>query len=481
MSKKRAVSATLWSAAEIVLRQGVQFVVAIFLARLITPEEFGIVALLYLFMGLGLTFADGGFSSALIQRQDITHVDESTVFWFNILIALVVALILWSLAPAIAQFYDVKVLEPLTRIMSLNIPLGALGSIHQTVLTKRLEFSTLLQVGAISVLFSGSVAVVLAWQGYGVWALAAHILATTAATSTLLWIFSGWRPGIIFSSHSVRRLFGFGSYMLASAILEITYSRLYTLLIGKFYSLVELGFYERAANTKQAPANMLGAVIGRVALPLFSERAHDKQRLTGGVSRALRGAMLINVPMMLGLAVVAEPLIVTLFGKQWLSAVPILQVLCLAGVFWPLHVINLNALLAQGHSQLFFRLEVIKKVLGIAIITVASFSGVMAIAWSQVIFAALAFLINAHYSKVYLNYSAIEQIGDFLPVMLIAAIMSVVVYGAGLMIGDGLAMPSLLALQAGVGILVFLLLGFVFRLKSINEATIMLMAINKTD
>lgn len=466
--KQRAISATLWSGADIFLRQGLQFGVSIALARLLSPDEFGTIALLYLFTGLASAFVDSGFSAALVQRQDVTHTDESTVFWFNLAIGALVALVLWVAAPAIAAFYALPILVPLTAVMALNIFFSSLGSIHGTLLTKRLDFRTQMKVGSITTVTSGAVAVYLAWRGYGIWALAAQTLVATVVTTALLWVFNRWRPALVFSRASSRRLFGFGGYLLASSLLDIIYNRVNTLLIGKFYGVRELGFYNRADGTKQLPVGVLTGILARVAFPIFSAATHDKAQLRRGVQLALRGMMLINVPMMLGLVAVAEPLVLTLFGAQWLPSVPIMQVLCLGGVLWPLHVINLNVLMAQGYSDLFFRLEVAKKLLGTGLLAVGCYYGVMGIAWSQVVFGVLAFAMNAHYTKRHLDYGTVAQMRDFLPTVAIALPMAVVLYWLGTRLGMTPAM-QLISLTA-LGALIFLVLAWVFRVAALHDA-----------
>ena len=417
-------TAVFWSGADLFLRHGLQFGISIALARLLSPDEFGTVALMFLFTGIASAFVDGGFSSALIQRQDISHTDEATVFWFNLAMGAAMAVALLVAAPVIAGFYARPILEPLTVVMAANVFLSALGSIHVTLLTKRLDFRTQMKIGAMATLASGCVAVMMALHGYGVWALASQTLIATGTTCGLLWILNPWRPSKTFSGASARRLFRFGGYLMISALLDICYSRLYTLLIGRFYGVRELGLYERADSTVQLPAGVLTGIFSRVAFPLFSAASHDRKKLRHGVQLSVRVMMLVNVPTMLGLAAVAEPLVLTLFGVQWLSAVPVLQVLCLGGVFWPLHVINLNALMAQGHSHLFFRLELAKKLLGLVLLIGGTLYGVMGVAWSQVVFGILAFFINAYYTKQHLKYGVTAQMKDFVLILTVGLLMS---------------------------------------------------------
>lgn len=465
--KNKSLSAVLWSGVDIFTRRGMQFIISLILARLLTPEEFGTIAVLYLFTGVAGTFVDSGFSSALIQRQDITHTDESTVFWFNLLMGFLVAVILWSLAPWVASFFDLAVLTPLAKVMAVNVFISALGAIHNTLLIKKLDFKLPMKIGAISTFLSGVAAVFLAMNNYGVWALAIQAMIATILTTSLLWFFSPWRPQMVFSLFSARRLFGFGSYLLLSGLLDTIYNRAYTLLIGKFYSIRELGFYNRAEGTKQLPVGLLNDVFSRVAFPVFSEAAHDKQKLRRGVQLALRSMMLINLPVMFGLMATAEPVVVTLFGSQWLPSVPMLQVLCLVGALWPLHVINLNVLMAQGHSRLFFRLEIIKKIVGTVFLIIGAQFGVLGIAWSQVFFGVAAFLINAHYTRLYLDYGFVQQILDFLPAATVAAIMAIIVYALGLVI----ILPDYLILlaQLSIGAAFFIGCSYLSNLQAFND------------
>ena len=474
MLKKKAITATLWSGADIFLRQGLQFIIAVVLARLLSPEEFGTIALLYLFAGLAGAFVDSGFSAALIQSQDVTHTDESTVFWFNLGTGALMASGLWLLAPWFADFYRMPILIPLTGILALNLFVSALGSVHSTLLTKRLNFKTPMKIGAIATTVSGAAGILMAWKGYGVWALAVQTLVSTILTTLLLWAFNTWRPALAFSLASARRLFGFGGYLLMSSLLDIAYSRIYTLLIGKLYGVRELGFYNRADSTKQMPVGVLTGILSRVALPIFSTASGDKEKLRRGVRHALRGMMLVNVPMMLGVMATAEPLVNALFGGQWLPSVPPLQVLALAGLLWPLHVINLNVLMAQGHSRLFFKLEVVKKLVGTGLLLIGAAYGVMGIAWSQVAFGVLAFGINAHYTRLHLNYSAWQQIQDFLPVVLISVFMALPVYSLGNLLPWHAAL--VLLAQVSVGVTLFIVGCALFRIEAYRDAREMIAA-----
>ncbi len=410
------------------MRQGVQFVVSVVLARILAPEDFGVIAMLAMFVGVAGIFIDGGFSSALIQRQNTTLADESTVFFFNLGMGAVTALLLCGAAPWIAAFFKTPVLQYLTYAMAFNLFVGAFGSIHSTLLTKEMNFKTLAKVGAVSSLAAGVVAVYMASQGYGVWSLAGNIVVSGILTVLLLWLWHPWRPAWTISGESLTSFFRFGGYQMAAALTDVFSTNLYLVLIGKLYSAKDLGFYSRAQNTQQLPITLMVGIVNRVAFSTFATVKDDKERLVRGLRQALALSMLINTPVMLGVIILAEPLVTTLFGAQWLPSVPMLQVLGLGGLLWPLHVLNLNILVAQGRSDLFFRLTMAKKVFTISLTVVASLYGVMAVAWAQVAISVLAYFANAHYTKALLSYSGWKQLSDLKVVTLAVVPMAIVVY-----------------------------------------------------
>ncbi|MGJ0507140.1 MAG: lipopolysaccharide biosynthesis protein [Methylocystis sp.] len=414
MTATRAVSATFWSVVDILLRQGVQFAISVVLARLLLPSDYGTVALLALFVGVAGVLAEGGMSSALIQRPDVADDDLSTVFWFNLSAATIGAAVLWLIAPAIAALFDKPVLEPLARAMGVNLIVATCGSIQQALFTRRLDFRPVTIASVVSMLLSGGVAIGAAWHGFGVWALAAQTLTASAATTLMLWQQSRWRPKPIISLASARRLFGFGGYMLASALLDVAFNQGYTLIIGRLYGAGEVGLYGRGQSTAQLPSTMLNSIISRVAFPLFS-RAVSREQLSETMQFSVQTTMLINAPTMLGLAAVADPFVLTAFGEPWRPCVPILQILCISGLLMPLHVINLQALIALGCSNLFFRLELVKKSVGLLALLVAAREGATGIAWAMLIASFFAYYVNAFYSHRLTGYGLLRQIGDVTP------------------------------------------------------------------
>jgi len=408
----KTASATKWSALDVFMRQGVQFAVSIVLARILTPEDFGVVAVLTLFIAVAAVFIDGGLSSALVQRQNTTHADESTVFFFNLGMGAVSGLLLCAAAPWIAIFFELPVLRYLSYAMALSLFVGAFGSIHTALLTKEMNFKTTAKVGVVSSVVGGALAIYMASQEYGVWSLVGHTMASGIVTVLLLWIWHPWRPGWRFSVASLRSLFRFGGYEMASTLLDVFATNLYLALIARMYSVRDVGLFNRARNTQLMPVTVMMSIVQRVAYSAFSSVAEDKARLVRGLRQAQAVAMFINMPVMVGVIVLAEPLVLTLFGDQWLPCVPMLQVLGLGGILWPLHILNLNILKAQGHSDVKFRIEVIKKVVAISLTVAASYYGIMAIAWAQVALSAFGYFVNTHYTKVFLGYSGLNQLRD---------------------------------------------------------------------
>jgi len=449
------------------MRQGIQISVTIILARILTPEDFGVIAMLAIFMSVASIFIDSGFSSALIQRQNTTLADESTVFFFNLGMGTVAALLLCVAAPWIATFFEQPVLQYLTYAMAFNQFVGAFGSIHATLLNKEMNFKATAKVGIVSSVVAGAVAIYMASQGYGVWSLAGNSVVSGIITVLLLWLWHPWRPAWTFSFVSLRSFFRFGGYMMASTLMDVFSNNLYLILIGKMYSVRDVGFYDRAQRTQQLPITLMIGIINRVAFSTFALVKEDKARLVRGLRKAQAISMLINIPVLVGMIILAEPLVLTLFGAQWLPIVPILQVLALGGLLWPLHVLNLNILQAQGRSDLFFWISIFKKVINVSLTVAASFHGVMAIAWTQVAISVLGYFVNTRYTKVLLGYSGWKQLSDLKAIFMAAIPMAVAVY---LMTDIIQAGPQIkLVIASIIGGMIYLLTCRLFCTETLNE------------
>lgn len=468
MSTERAVAATVWSAADVLLRQGVQLAVTVVLARLLSPVEFGTVALMSLFTGVAMTLVDGGFTTVLIQRKDVTRDDESTVFWLNLLVGFGLGTMLALAGPSIAAFYDTPVLQPLAAVLGFNIVLNALGTVPLAMRQRMLDFRTLAKASAFATLTSGTVAVTLAAQGAGIWALAIQIVVMSACTSAALWTLTGWRPTRTFRSDSAREMFSKGGFILAANLSDVLFARAYTVFAGRYYGLREVGYYNRAEATQQMPLQLLSVIFARVALPTFSEARDDPPRLRRGARTAVRALMLVNVPVMLGLAATSSAVVAVLFGPRWAPAAGLFSILCLAGTLWPLHVVNLQLLLAQGRVKLFLWVEIVKKAVGVSMLVFgAKVAGLEGLAWSQVAFAAIAFLVNAHFTSRFLGYGAWLQLRDVVPVFLVSTPIAA---GAALVVEAWDAPPAVVfSAVMSAGAATYLAVAYAAKLAALED------------
>lgn len=433
----RAAHATWWSAIEIAARYGVQIIVLVVLARLLKPADFGLIAMLLVFTTVAGILVDGGFGTALIQRQNTTANDETTVFVTSLGTAVVLAAILWLLAPSIADFYSQPELTRLTRLVLFVLPLSALAAVPDALLIQRLNFRARANAEVVSSLCSGIIAVALAWHGFGVWSLGWQAVTAISLRGMLLWLLSGWRPRGRFDTTSFRSLFGFGGYMLLSNLLNMVSMRLQSLVIGRMFSANVLGYYTMAQNTRDAPTQFVSGLLNRVGLPVFASVAGQPAKLAGALQISLRVACFVFVPCMFGIAVVAKPLIAMLYGASWAPSAPLLSILAIAAALWPLHVLNLAAISARGRADLVFRLEVTKQVLSIPLVVASSFVSVMAVAWAVLASGVISVVINTWYSRKLVGYGMFAQLRDQAPTLLLSAIAASMAWLASRWFADG--------------------------------------------
>jgi len=465
--KSQTIQGLFWSGFERIGQQGIQFIVSIILARLLLPEQFGLIAMLTIFMAVAQSFIDSGFGSALIQKQDANHLDECSIFYFNILVSFLAAGVLFLAAPWIAAFYKIPLLVPLTRVLSLNLIINAFGIIQTTLLTKRVDFKTQMKVSVIASVLSGSIGVTMAYQGYGVWSLIAQSIGSNLFRTILLWFFLPWRPSWIFSLVSLRTMFAYGSKLLFSGWIGLLFNNVYLIIIGRFYTPTDLGFYTRANSIQKIPVMNISGSVGSVTFPVFSSVQRDRPRLKRGVRKALTAMATVNFPLMLGLTVVAQPAVHVLLTDKWLPCVPYLQLFCISGLLYPLHVINLNVLLAQGRSDLHFRLGILKTILLLISIAITYRWGILAMIYGQIVTSCLGYYINAYYTATLLKYPMIEQIRD---IWLSLALSSIMGGGLYLLHYAGIANQTVLLLvQVISGVIIYVFLCRMFKLPIFNE------------
>jgi O-antigen/teichoic acid export membrane protein len=467
MSSQAAARAGVWSAVDIILRQVVSFTVSIVLARLLAPADFGLIALLGFFIGLSVVFVQGGLSLALVQRQQTSHDEENAVFWVNLLASCGFAALLIAIAPLVARFYGQPLLIELMYVAALLVILSALGAVQTALLTRNLQFSQLTKAGLASSLISGGLGVAAAILGYGVWALAIQAVAMAAVGSLSLWWLSEWRPKLQVKWSAIKDLYGFGFYISLSSTLEIIYSQGFALIIGKLFGVRDLGFLNRAYGVQALPTGVLSSIIARTALPFFSRRAEDPVALLQAFKRCLGLVMLLSLPMMAGLAVLSRELVVSLFGEKWLPAAPLITVMALGGILMPLHVLNLQLLIARGDSRHFLKLEIYKKLIGVCCLGAGAFHSVEAVVWGGVLFSFIALAINARPTADALGYGMWAQLRDLWDIAAATLFMSLLV----LALKDAFAWSPLVGLLAlsTVGAVAFTAFGLLLRLPNFRE------------
>ena len=417
--RSKAISGLVWSAVERVGQQAVVFVIQVILARLLAPEQFGLIAMVVVFMTLSAVMVDFGFSSALIQRKGIADTELSTVFYFNIVISCLMTGVLWLIAPFVAKFYQLEELTPILRLLSFRLILGAFGAVQRSILTRKMLFKRLFKVSLPSTLIGGAVAIVMALQGYGAWALVVQALIQSLIMSLALWFHSDWHPKLIFDLQCLKKMFPYSSRLAFSSFIHQGFLNIYILVIGKAFSVADLGYFHRARSLQRLPIENVQSILGRVTFPLFSSIQDDLPRMKRGMSKALQLSSICIFPGMALLAAIATPLIVVLIGVKWLPSVPYLKWLCLFGAMFPLHSMNVNLLSAIGRSDLMLRLELIKKSLILINVFITYRYGILAMIYGMIVTSILGLIINTYYTKKFIDYSFMQQLKDISPMILL--------------------------------------------------------------
>ena len=405
-----------------------QFVIGIILARLLTPDDYGMVGMLAVFIALSNLFVDSGFGLALIQKKERTEEDYSTVFFFNLAMSVLAYLILFLAAPLIASFYKMPDLCNLCRVMSLGLPLGALCTIQRTRMTINLDFRSQTYVSIVALIASGIVGITLAYRGWGVWALAWQGIASSLMSIALLWWLAKWCPRMAFSVPSFKRFFSFGWKHLCTCFISVVYDNVYTLVIGKSFGAADLGHFTRACGYPALAANTVSDTVLRVNFPILAQFQDDHEKLVSVYRKMLRAPMFLLIPLLLGMAVTARPLIVTMIGEKWLPCVPYLQVVCVAMIFYPLSNVNLNLLYVKGRTDIVLKLDLIKKPIAFAIVFCAIPFGILGMCFSKMIYNMIAFSINCYYTKKLLGYGLLDQLKGISFLLVNSAVMVGVVF-----------------------------------------------------
>jgi O-antigen/teichoic acid export membrane protein len=448
--KQQSVVGVTWSLTE---RFGIyltKFVIGIILARLLTPDDFGLVGMIYVFFAVAEGLVKGGFGLAYVQKKEVTGADADTIFLTNLVISLVLYALLFYTAPLIAQFYKQPVLIELTRVMGLVIVINAFNVIQQAQITRAVNFKRQAKVTLLASALSGGAGIASAWLGLGVWALVLRSMLDRALVAIGFWITSHWKPRWQFSRHSFRELFSFGSWMMLGSILQRVFDNIYILAIGKFFPAAQVGFYTKAKQFQQMSTSLAGSV-GNVAFPVYSKLQGDKKRLSNAMRRFLQHSLIFLIPLIVGLIVVAEPFVILLLKEKWAPMIPYLQLLCVAGLLVPIYLINIQSFVAQGKSRLSFKLGLIFNGFRVLNILITYRFGVLYIILGEVIVSFISLLIYARYIKKSLNYGLWDQFKDIWRILLGSAVAAGVAYSLKF---TSLGLPGFFIL----GILTFLLI-----------------------
>lgn len=464
--KRKTLKGTFWSTLERFSVQGIQFIVMIIMARVLTPNDYGLVGMLALFIAIAQSLIDSGFSQALIRKQDRSEIDNSTVFFFNIAVGFSLYILLFFAAPLIAKFYNEPQLTMLTRVICISVFINSLVVVQRALLTVNIDFKTQAKATFTGAIISGIVGITMAYTGFGVWSIVAQQLTNLSIIAILLWILSHWRPILAFSRQSFHELFSFGSKLAISGIIDCIYRNLYLIVIGKIFRAADLGYYTRAHQFADFPSSNVTGIVQRVTYPVLCTIQNDDDRLRSVYRRFLRISAFIVFPLMMGLAGVARPLVVVILKEQWAFAGILLQILCFSMMWYPIHAINLNLLQVKGRSDLFLKLEIYKKIIGVVIIAATIPLGIIAMCYGAIASSLIALVINTYYTGKLIQVGFLRQMQDLTPTMLYSFSTFIVA-----LLTVRFIQSQLLSLLAGItaGLIYFLIVTSITRSSDLRE------------
>ena len=467
---KQATSGLVWTFTQQFGNQIVGFVVSMILARILMPEEFGLIGMIAIFISIGKALVDSGLTQSLIRSQDLDQADFSTVFFFNLVASVIVYALIFFSAPLISIFYDKEILTPLVRLFCVTFIIDAFSSIQKARLTKIMNFKTQAIIAIPSTIFGGVVGIIMAYMGYGVWSLVWSTIASSTLGSIQFWFYSKWSPSFIFDISKFKDHFGFGYKLTLSSLLTKIFDNIYIIVIGKFFSASQVGFYTRAETMKQLPVTNISSALNKVTYPLFASIQNDDVRLKRVYKKLMQMVVFVIAPTLVFLAILAEPTFRLLFTEKWLPAVPFFQLLCVTGILYPIHAYNLNVLKVKGRSDLFLKLEVIKKIIIILTIVMSIRFGIFALLYGQIFTSLLAFFINTHYTGKFINYTTWQQSKDIIPILLISLFSggAIFILDYYLKVHDQMDIIRILG-GSVTGLLVYLALAQILKFESLTD------------
>lgn len=460
--KKQTFLGLFWAFGNTFIIKGLFFVATIVLARVLGPSEFGLMGMISVFIAIGASLVDSGLSTSLIRTQNADDSDYSTVFYLNLGISFFLYLIFFFGAPFIADFYNQDILTNIIRLYCLSFIITAFSSVQLTLLNKEMQFRKIMQYNIPGNIIGVITGIALGYLGYGVWSIVWMYLITQLIQSVMLWSFSKWKPSRNFSREKMKYHYGFGYKLTLSGLIDTVFKNSYNIIIGKYFSIQSLGYYERSQAFSDYPVSTLTGIISSVSYPLLAKLQGQKERITVVYKQLLQFAFFITAPLMLGMAAVAKPLFLLVLGEQWMNAVPFFQILCLGGMFYPIHVFNISVLKVYGRSDLFLKLEIIKKIVVVISLLVAFQFGIYGLVWSSVFVSISALIINTHYSKTMINYKTINQIADMIPTLLKAGLMSIIMFVLVYLLDDK-AIYLQIIIPSFAGMLFYFLINYLFK------------------
>lgn len=469
--KQKTKKGLYWKFLEQFSGYGMQFVVGVFMARMLSPEDYGITALPTVFIVVAGIFADAGFGPAMVRKETLSDEDLSTAFFYSFGVGVVLYLCLFGASPYIAEFYNAPVLTWLIRVSALGFLYGPIGTPQNIILRRRLDFKTPTKIAIVTRIFAAVLGIGMAYYGYGVWALAIPGMIAGIISLLLNIYVVRWFPKLVWSRESFRYLWGFGNKLMASNLLDTIYNNITPAFIGKYYSPADLGVYNRAMGYAQMPSQNIYGVIANVSYPVLSKIQNDDERLLQNYRRMIKLSAFVVFPVMMGLATLARPLVITLITAKWEACIIYLQIMCFTFMWWPIHALNLNILQVKGRSDYFLKLEVIKKVWGLSVMAITLPMGIIYFCSAGIISNIFSLYVNTYYTRKLFGYGIRSQIKDMLPSIVLTVVMALSVLGITFIISN-----MVLQIIAGVllGISIYVYGSYLFKFKELDDVLYLL-------
>ena len=468
--KQKTVKGLVWNTIQNFTNHGVEFLLMLFMARLLGPKEYGLIGLTTIFLAISGTFINSGFSSALIRKKNCTNDDYSTVFIFNLFISVVCYLIIFIIAPYVGNFYNEPILCPILRVLGLQLIIYAFCAVQDTILTKNIDFKKKTKITILKNVTSGLIGLLCAYLGFGVWALIIQTLTASTLLSIMLWSTTEWYPNLHFSKKSFKELFDYGSKLLLSSLINTAYGQIYPIVIGKFFSAATLGNFSRARHWGSLGSANLTNILQGVTFPVLAKVQDDNKRLENIYRRMIRTSCFIVFPTMVGMSAVAKPLTLVMIGDKWEFSAYLLQIICFAMMWYPVHALNLNLLKVKGRSDLFLKIEIIKKFVGVCILCISIPLGIIAMCYFRILSSLIALFINTYYTGKLINVGYLKQMRDIAPTFLLSMTMwGVVLFSIQFISNKYIQLP----MGVLIGALTYLAGAYIFKFSELKEVIVM--------